>query len=93
MASYRYKNINGAHTTVVSTTPCKLHSIVINTTSSAAITVYDNASGADANAIVALFPSSAVCGTYTYNVDLNKGCVIVTAGTGDITVTVGTQGN
>jgi hypothetical protein len=92
MSSYRHTNINGAHTTVVSSTPCKLHSLVINTTTSDAITLYDDAAAVSA-AIIAIFPASAGVGTYLYDVDCLNGLTIVTAGTGDITVSTGPQGN
>ena len=90
--SFKPKNIDGAATTIVSSTPCMLHTIVINTTSGAAITVYDNATEASGE-IIAVFPAAAVCGTYLYDVDLNHGLVVKTEGAGNITVSKGPQGN
>ncbi|MFA5394656.1 MAG: hypothetical protein WC346_01405 [Methanogenium sp.] len=91
--SNRLSHITGAVTTVVSSTPCKLHTLVINTTSSAAITLYNNASAAVAGDAFAVFPASAGVGTYTYDVDLTKGLTIVTAGTCDLTISTSSQGN
>lgn len=90
--SFKPTNIDGAATTIVSSIACKIHTIVINTTSGAAITAYDNATEASGK-IIAKFPASAVCGTYTYDADLIHGLVIVTEGNGNITVTTGPQGN
>jgi len=91
MASYKATNINGADTTIISTVACKLHSIVINTTSGGAISVYDSASSATNP--IAIFPTSAEVGTYIYDIDTKFGLTIVTAGTGDITVSTGSLGN
>ena len=89
MATYNYKHINGAATTVVSSVPAKLAKITINTTSGGAITVYDEAAGAVVGSEIAIFPTSADVGTYKYDVETKKGIVIVTEGTGDITVSFG----
>lgn len=91
--SNRPTHISGAATTVVSSTPCKLHTLVINTTPGGAITLYDNASAAVAGDAFAVFAATSALGTYLYDVDLTKGLVIVTASTGDITVSTTAQGN
>ena len=87
--TYNYKHIKDDGTTVVSSVPAKLAKITINTTSSDAITVYDDASAATSGSEIAIFPASAGVGTYEYDIETKKGIVIVTAGTGDITVSFG----
>ena len=89
METYNYKHINGDATTVVSSVPCKLGKIVINTTSGGAITVYDDTAAATGGREIAIFPTSAGVGTYQYNVETKRGLVIVTAGTGDLTISFG----
>ena len=89
--SYKPKNISTAVTTVVRSTPGTLHSIVVNSTSAGAITVYDSASVA-AGTVIATLKASVAEGTYLYDVDLTNGCVVVTAGASDITVSTAGQG-
>lgn len=91
--SNRATHINGAATTVVSSAPCKLHSLVINTTPGGAITLYDDAAAATAGREIAIFAASSALGTYLYDIDLTRGLTIVTASTGDLTISTTAQGN
>lgn len=83
--TYIYKNIASATTTVVKSGAGILHSIVINTTAAAAITVYDNTSAAGTK-IATIAASPAIGSTFTYDVAFATGLTIVTAGASDITV-------
>ena len=79
-----FNNISTATTTVVKSGKGNLHSITVNTTAAATITIYDNtaASGTTIGTMVA----SIAEGTYEYNIRFNTGLTILTGGASDITV-------
>lgn len=82
--SFNYNNISTATTTTVKSGVGVLHAITINTTAAGAITVYDNTAGSGTK--IATFPSSAVVGTYLFDVAFTTGLTIVTAAASNITV-------
>lgn len=83
--AHNYTNISTATTTVVKSGTGVLHSIVVNTTAAAAITVYDNTAGSGTK-IATIAASPAIGSTFQYDVAFATGLTIVTAGTSDITV-------
>lgn len=83
--TFNYTNITTNTTTVVKSGTGILHSIVINTTAAAIITIYDNTSAAGTK-IATIAASPAIGSTFTYNVAFATGLTIVTAGAPDITV-------
>lgn len=85
MPGNKYVNINSATTTTIKSRSGILKNIIINTTAAGAITVYANT--AASGSIIAIFPSSAVVGTYTYDARFSIGLTIVTAAASNITVT------
>ena len=84
---YNFTHIATNTTTVVSKGTGTLHSLVINTTAAGAITLYDSTSGG--GTVIAILPSSAVVGTYLYDVVFSVGLTVVTAAASDITVSIG----
>lgn len=86
--AYEHKNIASATTTVVSTGPCVLHNITINTTAAGAVTVYDNTAASGTK--IATLPSSAVVGNYSFDVRCRTGLTVVTAAASDVTVSYAT---
>lgn len=84
---FNWTNIASNTTTPILTKPGVLHTVTVNTSGSAwVITVYDGPVLA-ANKIATITPG-ATEETFTYDVILNNGLTIVTAGTtaGDLTV-------
>lgn len=77
-------NIASATTTVVKSGRGVLRRITINTTAAGAVTIYDNTAASGTK--IATLPSSAVVGTYEYNVRFSTGLTVVTAAASDITV-------
>lgn len=86
--AYEHKNIASATTTVVSTGPCVLHSITVNTTAAGAITVYDNTAASGTK--IATLKSSIVENEYGYDVRCRTGLTVVTAAASDVTVSYAT---
>jgi hypothetical protein len=84
---YNFTNISTNTTTVVKRGPGTLHTLVLNTTAAGAITIYDNIAASGTK--IATLPSSAVVGTYFYDVEFSIGCTIVTAAASDLTVSIG----
>lgn len=83
--AHNHRNITSATTTVVSSGPCVLHAITINTTAAATITVYDNTSAAGTK--IATIAASPTIGTvFLYDVKCLTGLTVVTAGATDCTV-------
>ena len=80
-----WEHINAAGTYVIKPGHGILHAVCINTTASAIITVYDNASAASGR-IIAVFKSAIVEGTYFFDIPVTEGITVVTAGASDITV-------
>ena len=83
--SYGFNNIATQTTTVVKTGSGHLHSITINTTAAAAITIYDNTAGSGTT-IATIAASPAIGSTFLFDVAFNTGLTIVTAGASNITV-------
>ena len=75
-----YKNITSAATYTITDRPCILHSITVNKTAAATITILDGASA------VAILDASIAEGTYTYDIGLRHYLKITTGGASDITV-------
>lgn len=82
--SWLYRVPTGTTTTTLKAGSGVLHSLTINTTAAAAVTVYDSLSGS--GTLIATFPASAVVGTYTYDIEFTTGLTFVLAGASDITV-------
>lgn len=85
MQAFSYNNISTATTTVVKSGVGMLHTITINTTAAAAITVYDN-TAASGTKIATIAASPAIGSVFRYDVSFTNGLTIVTAGASDITV-------
>ncbi len=86
--AYNYTNISTQTTTLVKKGPGTLHTIVINTTAAAAITIYDSLLGSGTK-IATIAASPTIGSTFFYDVEFSVGLTIVTAGASDITVSVG----
>lgn len=89
LPAYEHKNISTATTTVVSSGPCLMHCITVNTTAAGAITVYDNTAASGTK--IATMKSSIAEGTYRFDVNCRVGLTIVTAAASDITVAYDTM--
>ena len=83
-SKFTANHIATATTTVVLTGSGTLHALTVNTTAAGAITIYDNTAGS--GTVIAIFPNSAVVGTYLYDVAVGTGITIVTAAASDITI-------
>lgn len=86
MPPFSYTNITTGTTTVVKGSSGILHSVTINTTAAATITLYDNASAASGTKIATIAASPVIGSTFLYDCSLINGLTIVTAGASDITV-------
>lgn len=87
VAGFAYKHISTGTNTQIKATPGTLHTLVINTTVASTITVVDtSAANCSGGVNIAVFPASAVVGTYTYDVATVNGLCITTAGASDLTV-------
>ena len=82
--NYTYTHISTATTTVVSTKPCVLIAIIVNTTAAGAITIDDAVSATTPT--IGIMKASIAEGTYEYKVFCATGLTIVTAAASDITV-------
>lgn len=76
--------ISTATTTVVKSGAGHLHSIVIGETAAGAITIYDNT--AASSPVLAVIKSSAVEGTYLFDITFSTGLTIVTAAASKLSV-------
>ena len=82
---YKYFHMEDVDTLLIGKEPQFLHSVVVNHIAGGSVTVYD---GLDATGTVVLKISvTAGAGTYIYDVRLNTGLYVVTAGECDITIT------
>lgn len=79
-----YTHISTNTTTLVTTGRGTLHTIVLNTTSAGAITIYDGVSAG--GAVIAILKASVAEQTFIYDVVFSAGLCIVTAGASDLTV-------
>lgn len=82
---YQFLNISTGTTTTVKSGTGVLHSITINTTAAATITIYDSLTGTGTK-IGTIAASPAIGSTFSYDCAFSTGLTIVTAGTSDITV-------
>lgn len=82
---YQPLNIATATTTTVKSGIGVLHSITINTTAAATITIYDNTAGSGTK-IGTIAASPAIGSTFLYDCAFTTGLTVVTAGASDITV-------
>lgn len=82
---YQPLNISTGTTTTVKSGAGVLHSITINTTAAATITIYDNTAGSGTK-IGTIAASPAIGSTFLYDCAFATGLTIVTAGASDITV-------
>ena len=83
--AYNYTNITTATTTLVRSGGGVLHTLTVNTTAAATITIYDSLT-ASGNKIATISASPAVGSDFQYDVAFTTGLTIVTAGAHDITV-------
>lgn len=82
---YKYHHMEDVDTLLVGKGPQYLHSVIINWIAGGSVAVYD---GLDATGDVVLnIPVEAGVGTYVYDVRLDSGLYITTAGECDITIT------
>jgi hypothetical protein len=81
----RWLNLKSAGTYVISSVPCKLERIIINTTANGAITVCDGTQLSGAPTI-ATIKASIPEGDKNYDISTNVGLTIVMAAASDITV-------
>jgi hypothetical protein len=89
LPAYNHKNISTATTTTVSTGPCVLHAITVNTTTASTITVYDNTAGSGTK-IATIAASPAIGSVFNFDVKCLVGLTVVTAGASDLTVSFAT---
>ena len=80
--AFKYAHLSGAGGTTAVAGKAMLHAIIVNTAGTT-VTLYDSASGANANVIAVLGP---ITGTFVYDVECGLGITVVIAGTGDVTV-------
>ena len=83
---YNKTYISSATTTQVHTGACRLHSIVVGTTTATALKVIDGTSGSTTN--VGELKASVAEGVYEFNCHMAKGIRIV-SGAGDYTIIYG----
>jgi len=83
--TFNYTNISTATTTLVKSGTGILHTITVNTTAAATITIYDSLT-ASGNKIATIAASPAIGSDFQYDVAFNTGLTVVTAGASDITV-------
>lgn len=84
----KYTNIAGAATTQVKTGAGKLHTIVINATANATVTVYDNTSSAAPLIATISLTNGVANSTLIYDIEFSTGLRVVTTGAAtNITVT------
>jgi hypothetical protein len=85
---YSFKNINASGTTVVSRQSGLLHSVVINTTASTGIAIYDGTTVG--GTLIATLGSSIVSGASPmYDIQFSSGLTVVVGGNQDITLSIG----
>ncbi len=88
--NYNFKNITASGTTVIGKIgqPGLLHSVVINTTASTGIAIYDGQTVA--GTLIATIGSSITAGQcLTYDVRFSNGLTVVVGGNQDITLSIG----
>lgn len=86
--NFNFKNITASGTTVISKGPGLLHSVVINTTASTGITIYDGQTVA--GTLIASIGSSITAGQcLVYDVRFSNGLTVVVGGNQDITLSIG----
>jgi len=85
MEDNKYVYISTAATTVVRSTAGSLHTVVVQGGTAGTIIGYDNASSAAGN-VVFSFDSTNTPNTYSFDVDLINGLVVVTGAATKLTV-------
>ena len=80
--------ISTAATTIVRSKPGKLHTVTVQGGTTGTIIGYDSLALAAGN-IVFSFDSTNALQTYTFDVDLNLGLVVVTAAATKLTISTG----
>lgn len=85
---YSFKNITASGTSTIAKGAGLLHSVVINTTASTGIAIYDGQS--ITGALIATIGSSIAAGQcLTYDVQFSQGLTVVVGGNQDITLSIG----
>ena len=87
--NYKYTHISTATTTTVSTIPCVLVAVIVNTTAAGTITLDDAITATTPT--IAIMKASIAEATYEYKVLCTVGLTVVTAGASDITVVTATS--
>ncbi len=87
--NYNFKNITASGTTVIGRGPGLLHSVVINTTASTGIAIYDGQTAAGGTLIATIGSSIAAGQCLTYDVRFNNGLTVIVGGNQDITLSIG----
>lgn len=86
--NYNFKNITASGTTIIGKGNGLLHTVVINTTASTGIAIYDGQTVA--GVLIATIGSSITAGQcLTYDVRYNNGLTVVVGGNQDITLSLG----
>lgn len=85
LGSYQHTHISTGTTTQVKTGSGVLHTIVVNGTAAATVSVYDEV-GSDTTNVIAVLKASVGEGTYLYDCVFTRGLKIVTAGASDLTI-------
>lgn len=92
MSSYpqfNFKNIAASGTTLVQRGPGLLHTLVLNTTASTGIALYDGTTVANGTIIATLGSGLTAGQTLNYDVRFTAGLVAVVGGNQDITLSIG----
>jgi hypothetical protein len=85
IATFEYRNISTATTTVLATGGGILHSLTINATAAGTITIYDNTAASGTK--IATIAASAAGPLFVFDVRFRTGLTVVTAAASDLTVT------
>lgn len=85
---YNFFNCPTTGSYLVSTGRGTLHTMTINTTAAAAITIYDGINTAGKK-IATLAASPAIGSTFLFDVEFSQGLLVVLAGASDVTLSIG----
>ena len=86
---YSFKNINASGTTIVQKGPGLLAGVVINTTASTGIAIYDGVGVAGSTLIATLGSSITAGASMQYFTRFSAGLTVVVGGNQDITLSIG----
>jgi hypothetical protein len=88
LQTYNFKNLTASGNYIVQNNPGCLHTVLVNTTSTGTIVIYDGVNAAG-NTIASIDASPIIGNIFRYDVQFSNGLMVAMSGASDITLSIG----